>query len=96
MATENIIMAMVKAGGDRQAAHEEIRVLSHQASSIVKQEGKPNDLIARIKATAYFSPIHDQLEALLDPYFRWPGPRTGGRLHCFLCQPHASGIRLSA
>lgn len=67
MATENVIMAMVKAGGDRQQAHEEIRVLSHQASAVVKQEGKPNDLISRIKATAYFKPIHDQLDALLDP-----------------------------
>ncbi|KAG9044312.1 adenylosuccinase ade13 [Tulasnella sp. UAMH 9824] len=60
MATENVIMAMVKAGGDRQQAHEE-------ASAVVKQEGKPNDLISRIKATAYFKPIHDQLDALLDP-----------------------------
>lgn len=34
---------------------------------MVKQEGKPNDLISRIKATAYFKPIHDQLDALLDP-----------------------------
>lgn len=67
MATENVIMAMVKAGGDRQQAHEEIRVLSHQASAVVKQEGKTNDLISRIKATAYFKPIHDQLDALLDP-----------------------------
>ncbi|KIO29331.1 hypothetical protein M407DRAFT_170816 [Tulasnella calospora MUT 4182] len=67
MATENVIMAMVKAGGDRQQAHEEIRVLSHQASAVVKQEGKANDLISRIKATAYFQPIHDQLDALLDP-----------------------------
>jgi len=67
MATENIIMAMVKAGGDRQEAHEEIRVLSHQASAQVKQEGKSNDLIDRVKATEYFKPIHAQLDALLDP-----------------------------
>ncbi|KAG8900842.1 adenylosuccinase ade13 [Tulasnella sp. 403] len=67
MATENIIMAMVKAGGDRQEAHEQIRVLSHQASAVVKQEGRPNDLIARVKATEYFKPIHDQLDSLLDP-----------------------------
>ncbi|KAG8980016.1 adenylosuccinase ade13 [Tulasnella sp. 425] len=67
MATENVIMAMVKTGGDRQEAHEEIRVLSHQASAVVKQEGKANDLISRVRATAYFKPIHDQLDALLDP-----------------------------
>lgn len=33
----------------------------------MKQEGKPNDLIDRIKATEYFKPIHGQLDALLDP-----------------------------
>jgi len=67
MATENVIMAIVKTGGDRQAAHEEIRVLSHQAASVVKEQGQPNDLIARIKASDYFAPIHDQLDSLLDP-----------------------------
>ena len=45
MATENIIMAMVEKGGSRQDCHEEIRVLSHQASAVVKQEGGDNDLI---------------------------------------------------
>uniref|UniRef100_A0A8C8TU16 Adenylosuccinate lyase n=1 Tax=Peromyscus maniculatus bairdii TaxID=230844 RepID=A0A8C8TU16_PERMB len=67
MATENIIMAMVKAGGSRQDCHEKIRVLSQQAAAVVKQEGGDNDLIERIRADAYFSPIHSQLEHLLDP-----------------------------
>ena len=67
MATENIIMAMVKSGGDRQECHEEIRILSHQAASVVKQEGKPNDLIERIRNTNYFNSIHDQLDSLLNP-----------------------------
>jgi adenylosuccinate lyase len=67
MATENVIMAMVKNGGDRQECHEEIRVLSHQAAKVVKTEGKPNDLIERIQNTAYFAPIHAQLPELLDP-----------------------------
>ena len=67
MATENIIMAMVKAGGDRQECHEEIRVLSHEAAAVVKQEGGDNDLIERVRKTAYFAPIHDQLDSLLDP-----------------------------
>ncbi|XP_032123051.1 adenylosuccinate lyase [Sapajus apella] len=67
MATENIIMAMVKAGGSRQDCHEKIRVLSQQAAAVVKQEGGDNDLIARIQADAYFSPIHSQLDRLLDP-----------------------------
>ncbi|KAJ3314165.1 adenylosuccinase ade13 [Boothiomyces sp. JEL0838] len=67
MATENIIMAMVKAGGDRQVCHEEIRVLSHQAARQVKELGKQNDLIERVKNTPYFQPIVGQLDALLDP-----------------------------
>ena len=67
MATENFIMAMVKAGGNRQECHEEIRVLSHQAGEVVKKDGKDNDLIERIKASAYFAPIHNELEKLMDP-----------------------------
>ncbi|KAI8389331.1 adenylosuccinate lyase [Blakeslea trispora] len=67
MATENVIMAMVKKGGDRQECHEEIRVLSHQAAHVVKMEGGENDLIDRIKKTKYFEPIWDELPQLLDP-----------------------------
>uniref|UniRef100_A0A8B9Z1H3 Adenylosuccinate lyase n=1 Tax=Buteo japonicus TaxID=224669 RepID=A0A8B9Z1H3_9AVES len=67
MATENIIMAMVKAGGNRQDCHEKIRVLSQQAAAVVKQEGGDNDFIDRVRADPYFSPIHKQLESLLDP-----------------------------
>ncbi|CAG8529983.1 5259_t:CDS:2, partial [Acaulospora colombiana] len=67
MATENIIMAMVKKGGDRQQCHEEIRVLSHLAASKVKEEGEENDLIERIKNTEYFRPIWEELDSLLDP-----------------------------
>ena len=61
MATENIIMAMVKKGGDRQRCHEEIRVLSHEAAKKVKEEGGENDLIDRIKKTEYFKPIYDEV-----------------------------------
>lgn len=67
MATENIIMAMVKAGGDRQIVHEKIRVLSHEAAAVVKQEGGENDLIERVKKDSFFAPIHGQLDSLLDP-----------------------------
>lgn len=42
-------------------------VLSRQAGAVVKQEGKPNDLIERIKNTAYFEPILAELPSLLDP-----------------------------
>ncbi|KAL6308773.1 adenylosuccinate lyase [Sparassis latifolia] len=67
MATENIIMAIVKSGGDRQEAHEKIRVLSHEAAHQVKSLGLENDLIDRVRAEPYFDPIKSQLDALLDP-----------------------------
>uniref|UniRef100_A0A3P8V5F8 Adenylosuccinate lyase n=1 Tax=Cynoglossus semilaevis TaxID=244447 RepID=A0A3P8V5F8_CYNSE len=67
MATENIIMAMVKAGGNRQDCHEKIRVLSQEAAAVVKQEGGDNDLLARVQRDPYFAPILGQLDDLLDP-----------------------------
>lgn len=67
MATENIIMAMVRAGGDRQVCHEKIRVLSHQAARVVKEDGGENDLIERVRQDSYFAPIVGRLDELLDP-----------------------------
>lgn len=67
MASENIIVAMVKAGGNRQECHEKIRVLSQEAAHQVKQLGLENDLIERVKSDAYFAPIHQQIDSLLDP-----------------------------
>lgn len=67
MATENIIMAMVTAGGDRQECHERIRVLSQEAAAVVKQEGGDNDLLSRVQRDPYFVPILGQLDVLLDP-----------------------------
>ncbi|OLY79780.1 Adenylosuccinate lyase, partial [Smittium mucronatum] len=67
MATENIIMAMVAKGASRQECHEQIRVLSHQSARVVKEEGKENDLIDRIKNTPYFAPIISDIPSLLDP-----------------------------
>lgn len=66
MITESIIMKLVAKGESRQEAHEQIRVLSHQAGYQVKNEGKQNDLVARIRATEYFKPIWDELDAMLD------------------------------
>jgi len=67
MATENIIMAMVKCGGNRQECHEKIRVLSLQSSEQVKMKGQPNDLIQRIVNDPYFSPICHEMDQILDP-----------------------------
>lgn len=67
MATENIMMETVKKGGDRQELHEIIRVLSMEAGSVVKNEGKPNDLLDRIVLRPEFGLKKDELEALLDP-----------------------------
>ncbi|KAK4873714.1 hypothetical protein RN001_013074 [Aquatica leii] len=66
MSTENIIMAMVKKGGDRQVCHEKIRVLSQEAAAEVKQSGRDNDLIDRVKNDVYFAPILDELDKILD------------------------------
>jgi len=55
MATENILMAAVKAGGDRQDLHERIRKHSQEAARQIKQEGKPNDLLARLERDDAFS-----------------------------------------
>ncbi len=67
MATEEILMAMVQAGGDRQDLHEYIRVHSQEAAAQVKRHGRPNDLLDRIRADPHFAPVHGQLDALLDP-----------------------------
>lgn len=67
MATENIIMECVKAGGDRQVLHEHIRELSMEASKAVKGEGKPNNLIELIKGDDVFKAVHDKLDSVLDP-----------------------------
>ena len=49
MATEEILMAGVRAGGDRQNLHEQIRVHSQSAADTVKQQGSANDLIERLQ-----------------------------------------------
>jgi adenylosuccinate lyase len=65
MATENILMAAVQAGGDRQELHEIIRTHSQAAATEVKMHGKPNDLLERLKADAAFAGI--DVDGILDP-----------------------------
>lgn len=62
MAMENVIVAVVKAGGNRQECHEKIRVLSHQAGRQVKELGLSNDLIDRIKKDPYFACINGKIK----------------------------------
>ena len=57
MATENILMAAVTAGGDRQDLHEHIRQHSQAAAAEVKQRGRPNDLLERLAADKAFAGV---------------------------------------
>ena len=57
MASENIMMAAVNAGGDRQALHEKIRQHSIEAGRVVKQLGQPNDLIQRLADDPDFAAV---------------------------------------
>ena len=66
MATENIIMEMVKQGASRQECHEKIRVLSVAAAKVVKEQGGENDLLQRIREDKYFTGIWAKLEELTD------------------------------
>lgn len=85
MMTEDILMAAVSAGGDRQALHERIRVHSLAAAREMKEIGRPNDLLARLKADAAFAGVRidrlakpnaytgmaaDQVDAFLKEYVK--------------------------
>jgi adenylosuccinate lyase len=65
MATENILMAAVKVGGSRQELHEKIRLHSQAAANEVKQFGRPNDLIGRLRADIAFAKL--DFAKVLDP-----------------------------
>jgi len=67
MATENIMMDAVKAGGDRQELHEKIRTYSMMAGAVVKKEGKPNNLLELIAADPSFHRTLEELQSLMEP-----------------------------
>jgi adenylosuccinate lyase len=67
IATENILMEAVKRGGDRQELHEKIRRHSMEAGAVVKDEGRPNDLLARIAGDPAFCLSESEIERLLSP-----------------------------
>ena len=67
MATENIMMDAVKAGGDRQELHERVRELSMEAGRTVKVEGKDNNLLELIAADPAFNLTLEELEKTMEP-----------------------------
>ena len=67
MATENIMMRAVKAGGDRQTLHETLRVHSQAAAARVKLDGGENDLVSRIAADPLFHITEEEILEVLDP-----------------------------
>lgn len=67
MATENILMDAVKAGGDRQELHERIRTHSMAAAKTVKEEGKPNDLLHRIAEDSAFNISEEEISKIIKP-----------------------------
>lgn len=67
MATENIMMDAVKAGGDRQELHERIRELSMEAGKNVKEKGLDNNLLELIAADDMFSLSLEDLKKIMDP-----------------------------
>ncbi len=67
MATENIIVEMVKRGGDRQEAHERIRKHSMEAGRRVKEDGLDNDFLDRISKDPYFDVTEAELLSITDP-----------------------------
>ena len=67
MASENIMMKAVKKGGDRQELHERLREHAVAAAAVVKQEGLPNDMIARVEADPAFGLTREEIESELAP-----------------------------
>lgn len=67
MATENIMMDAVKAGGDRQELHEKIRTLSMEAGKNVKEKGLDNNLLELIAADPSFNLTLNELKSTMDP-----------------------------
>lgn len=93
LATEELLMAGVRAGGDRQDLHERIRVHSRAAAHAVKAEGRDNPLLELLGADPAFAAIRDQFGGLLDPQ-RFVG-RSAEQVDAFLrdeLEPRTAGV----
>jgi adenylosuccinate lyase len=95
LATEEILMAGVRAGGDRQALHERIRVHSRDAARAVKERGEANPLLERIAADPAFAAVRDQLGELMDPArFIGRSPEQVDRFLADEVEPRLRGLDL--
>lgn len=94
MATEEILMRAVAAGGDRQELHEAIRRHSHAAALRIREEGAENDLLARLAADPAFTAIHGEIDGMLDP-LRFVG-RSREQVDEFLAGPVAAALAAHA
>lgn len=92
LATEEILMEGVRAGGDRQDLHEVIRAASREAARVIKEEGKPNPLLDLLRAEPAFAAIAGRFDELLDPA-RFVG-RSAEQVDAFLAnevEPRLAG-----
>ncbi len=88
MATENIMMDAVKAGGDRQVLHEIIREKSMEAGKNVKEEGLENNLLELLAAEPQFGLTKEEMESKLDPaLYVGRAPRQVEKFVAEVCNP---------
>ena len=90
MAAEVLLMEAVKRGGDRQDLHERFRVAALEAGRRIKQEGRPNELLALLAADPAWAMTETELAALLDPV-RFTG-RAGAQVTRFLAGEVAAAL----
>ena len=91
MAAEVLLMEAVKRGGDRQDLHERFRVAAMEAGRRIKEEGRPNTLLALLAADPAWAMTETELAALLDPT-RFTG-RAGEQVRQFLSNEIAAALK---
>jgi adenylosuccinate lyase len=91
MAAEVLLMEGVKRGGDRQDLHERFRVASLEAGRRIKEEGRPNTLLALLAQDSAWNMTETELEALLDGR-RFTG-RAGDQVRSFLSKEVAAALK---